>query len=82
MELPSPTQDQRVPKMFQRSYPEFDFVFFFFGLHRHVLLFHLLHLLGVDLQTEGQSDDHLRVSLELGRHVLLEVLQLEIKYDS
>ena len=57
------------------TYPEFNFIFFFFGLHGHVLLLHLLHLLLVDLQAEGQRDHGLRVSLEPRGHVLLKVLQ-------
>lgn len=70
-----PIQSIHLQRQSESPHPEFDFVLLLFGLHRHVFLLHLLHLLRVDLQTESQRHHHLGVRLELGRHLLLEILK-------
>ena len=57
------------------TYPQLNFVLFFFGLHGSIFLFQLLHFLLVNLDAKCQVYDSLGIGLEISRHVFLKVLQ-------
>ena len=61
--------------LYAKTHPKLNFVLFLFSLHCGVLPLKLFHLFLVDLDTEGQVNNSLGISLKFSWHILLEILQ-------